>query len=66
MLTGYWPGKLMLDPETIALSLPILTGEPPEGVSYLSRGIFTWTIRSFLEGSSRTFLKSVSTVFQEP
>ena len=36
MLTGYWPGKLMLDPETIALSLPILTGEPPEGVSYLS------------------------------
>ena len=36
MLTGYWPGKLMLDPETIALSLPILTGKPPEGVSYLS------------------------------
>ena len=36
MLTGYWPGKLMLDPETIALSLPILTGEPPEGVSSLS------------------------------
>ena len=26
----------MLDPETIALSLPILAGEPPEGVSYLS------------------------------
>ena len=36
MLTGYWPDKLMLDPETIALSLPILAGEPPEGVSYLS------------------------------
>ena len=35
MLTGYWPGKLMLDPETIALNLPILTGEPPEGVSLL-------------------------------
>ena len=36
MLAGYWPGKCMLDPKTIALSLPILTGEPPEGVSYLA------------------------------
>ena len=36
MLTGYRLGKRMLDQKTIALSLPILAGEPSEGVSYFS------------------------------
>ena len=36
MLTVRRPGKLNFDPKTVVLNLPILAGEPPEGVSYLS------------------------------